>query len=306
LEPGCGIEYLADEELHRHLKAHKIRVSEYYVKHYPKFDLYTKEPIPFKNKEQYFDTDFLNRVNLKNWLKSRRNDEAKRYCLEVLERRIKKKGLYYVPTQVELRSTLLPPINYYNSLFGDFSKLCASYGLKERFQNIPGVKDFPSIKSSVSKIIIDTREQKPVLFDFPFEIDSLSFGDYGISDPSLNEHVFVERKSLSDFIGTLNQGYERFTYEIERAAVQDSYLVVVVEDSLGDALSFNLLPHIFAKVRPECVFFNVREILQKYDNVQFVFLANKREASGAIQRILFEKGLARSVDLQLMYDMGLL
>ena len=64
----CDKEFETDRQLHAHLKAHKIRMVEYYQTYYARHDRYDGKIIKFKNKEQYFTSDFNNRGNLKKWL----------------------------------------------------------------------------------------------------------------------------------------------------------------------------------------------------------------------------------------------
>ena len=64
----CEKEFENDRKLHSHLKAHKIRMVEYYQTHYARHDRYDGKIIKFKNKQQYFTSDFNNRGNLKKWL----------------------------------------------------------------------------------------------------------------------------------------------------------------------------------------------------------------------------------------------
>ena len=84
-----------------------------------------------------------------------------------------------------------------------------------------GIRSKPEDKISVknqssAKIYVDTREQKPLDFEnLNKQIKNLKFGDYAFSDRDSN--TYIERKSVSDFIGTLSGGFDRFTREIERA-----------------------------------------------------------------------------------------
>ena len=67
-------------------------------------------------------------------------------------------------------------------------------------------------------IQIDTREQLPLTIRrYAVEVCKLDFGDYGIKGHSdLNNPAFiVERKSLSDLIGSLTSGRDRFFREVE-------------------------------------------------------------------------------------------
>ena len=47
--------------------------------------------IKFKTKDQYFNTDFNTRTNLKLWLKGQEVEERKKYCKELLTKRKEKK-----------------------------------------------------------------------------------------------------------------------------------------------------------------------------------------------------------------------
>ena len=83
----------------------------------------------------------------------------------------------------------------------------------------------------VSKIIVDTREKKPIKFTAKWDIDvkKLDFGDYGYErDGELVKLVF-ERKSPHDLFGTLGSGHQRFKNEMERAAEADFKFIVAVE-----------------------------------------------------------------------------
>ena len=63
----CNEDFPANKNLHLHLRKHKIRVVEYYQKHYPKYDLHDGNIIKFKNRDQYFATDFNSKTNLRMW-----------------------------------------------------------------------------------------------------------------------------------------------------------------------------------------------------------------------------------------------
>ena len=68
-------------------------------------------------------------------------------------------------------------------------------------------------------ILVDSREQQPlVITAFPVEVAGLVAGDYGVKFFSdfENPAFVLERKSLSDLIGSLTQSRERFMREIER------------------------------------------------------------------------------------------
>ena len=47
----CEKEFENDRQLHGHLKAHGLRMVEYYQKHSPRYDKHDGKIIKFKNKE---------------------------------------------------------------------------------------------------------------------------------------------------------------------------------------------------------------------------------------------------------------
>lgn len=283
-----------------------MRVVEYYQSQYPRHDKFDNSIIKFKSKEQYFSSDFNTRTNLKNWIKSAPREEAQKYCRNLLIERKKKKNLEYAPTQVELRTLLIPPIQCYNELFGDYYELCTELGFKTNYFNYDKIIAGSEIKGSSNKIYIDTREKKPLNFKgVETEVRTLKFGDYAFSDEDMSCKCYIERKSTSDFIGTLSGGYDRFCREIERAEQANAGFVILVEETLSNCLGFNYLPQVYkkgTKVTPEYLFHNVRKLGQTYPFIQFLFVKGMVKASETIQKI-FTSGCAfKSVDLQLAYD----
>ena len=75
----CDKQFEAEKQLHAHIKAHGLRVVGYYQKHYPRYDLYDKKIIKFKNKKQYFCSDFNSRTNLRMWLKDQQIEKKKEF-----------------------------------------------------------------------------------------------------------------------------------------------------------------------------------------------------------------------------------
>ena len=79
------------------------------------------------------------------------------------------------------------------------------------------------------KIIIDTREQKPMwdpdLFDV--KLQKMDEGDYTTED--LLGIAHIERKSPVDLYGSIIQGHVRFRKEIQRAVDKNIKLVIFVE-----------------------------------------------------------------------------
>ena len=303
-----GKEFKDEKSLHLALKGYGLNKVKYYQKYYERRDLLTKELINFKSKEQYLNSDFNDKNNMKKWLKNQPIEEVKQYCKQLLIKRKELKGLTYSPTQIELRTIMAPSIIFYNQIFQNYYDVCSSIGLENKFID-PNllINNFKNKLNQKDTIYVDTREQSWLKFDTPFEIKTLSFGDYTCSNDNCN--CFIERKSLSDFISTLSvKNYDRFKNEIEKAKKNNSYIVVMVEETLSNGLSFQYLPHISKKIKatPEYIFHNVRELLQSYDNIQFLFVDGRKEMTRLIEGIFASKCSYKKIDLQLAYDMKIL
>ena len=306
----CGQEFETERKLHSHLKKHDLRVAAYYQKYYPRYDLYDGKIIKFKSKDYYFNTEFNTRTNQLKWLDSLPKEEAESYLKKLLIDRKEKKNLIYSPCQVELRSTPIPSIISYEKKIGNYYKFCESIGFQNKYESIDNIAVGSSLsKDKDVKVYVDTREQLPLKFNIPTESKGLKFGDYALSDKSLTCNCYIERKSLADFISTISvQNYDRFCREIERAAENEANLIIVVEESLTNALSFPFLPHISKKIRvtPEFIFHQVRDMIQKYDHIQFLFVKGRKESVRVIEKIFFSSCIYKKIDLQLAYDKKIL
>ena len=307
---ACGKEFKTDRQLHAHIKVHDLRVVGYYQKYYPRYDLHDKQIIKYKTKEQYFSTEFNSRTNLRLWLKDRDLAEAQEYCKNSLIERKNKKDLTYAPSQVEMRTVLIPPIQYYNEIFDDYYHFCESLGLKNKYQKPTEIIIGKEYEKPQYSIQIDTREQLPLKFDnYPTEIKTLSVGDYTFSEPRLTCNCYIERKSSADFISTLSvKNFERFEKEIIRAKEIEAKLIILVEDTLANSMSFKFLPYISKKIKvtPEYIFHNVRYLIQKYPHIQFLFVKGRKESKRVTKKIFFSGCSYEKIDLQLAYDTKIL
>jgi len=303
-----GKEFKDEKSLHFALRGYGLNKEKYYHTYFPKKDLLTGETINFKTKDQYLNSDFNDKNNMKKWLKEQSLDKAQEYCKNLLIKRKKDKNLIYSPTQIELRTIMSPSIIFYNKIFNDYYDICSSIGLENKFIHPNNItSQFQNKLTTKDTIYVDTREQSWLKFDIPFEIKTLSFGDYSCSNENCN--CYIERKSLSDFISTLSvKNFDRFKNEIEKAQKNNSYLIVIVEEKLASALSFQYLPHISKKIKatPEYIFHNVRSLIQEYSNLQFLFVDGRNEMKRAIESIFSSKCFYNKIDLQLAYDMKLL
>jgi hypothetical protein len=303
-----GKEFKDEKSLHLSLRGYGLNKVKYYQKYFERRDLLTNELINFKTKEQYLNSDFNDKNNMKKWLKSQPIEKVQEYCKELLIKRKESKNLTYSPTQVELRTIMAPSIIFYNKIFRDYYDVCSAIGLENKFIHPNLIGDYFKNKlTQKDTIYVDTREQSWLKFNSPFEIKTLGFGDYSCSNDNCG--CFIERKSLSDFISTLSvKNFDRFKNEIEKAKKNNSYIIVMVEEKLTNALSFPYLPHISKKIKatPEYIFHNVRDLLQNYDNLQFLFVDGREEMTRLIESIFASKCFYKKIDLQLAYDMNLL
>jgi hypothetical protein len=302
-----GKEFPSEKALHMSLKGYGLNKVKYYQTYFERRDLLTNELINFKTKEQYLNSDFNDKNNMKKWLKQQPIEKAQEYCKQLLSKRKAEKNLTYSPSQVELRTIMAPSILFYNKIFDDYYDVCSTLALENRFIHPSNITDqFKNKLNKKSIIYVDTREQSWLKFDTKFEIKTLSVGDYSCSNDS---KCFVERKSLSDFISTLSvKNFDRFKNEIDRAKKSGVYLIVIVEEKLSNALSFQYLPHISKKIKatPEYIFHNARELLQNYDNLQFLFVDGRGEMTRVIESIFTSNCFYKQIDLQLAYDLKLL
>ncbi len=286
------------KDLHAHLRTLKVKQETYYLQFESRTCRGSGKPIPFKDWEQYLATDFIDKNALKAWMKAN-PIEGRAYAYELIRRRVKEKGITWVPSEVELKSLGLPRVKYYQA-DGRYNEDAAKLGLKPRFDY--GVR--PIVDLTERTIIQDTREQKGLKFDGTVE-DKLVYADYALKD---NPLVAVERKSLSDLIGTCLAGYDRFEREIQRAEEVGGYIVVLCESPLDQALSFDYLPHIkrHTKVKPQVVFHNIRQLIQRYEMVQFAFCDGREHMEKTIRAVLNWGDKVRRYDLQHLIGEGVL
>jgi len=303
-----GKEFKDEKTFHLALRSYGLNKEKYYHKYYPKKDLLTGEIINFKSKDQYFNSDFNDKNNMKKWLKEQTSQQAQEYCKSILIKRKNEKKIIYSPSQIELRTIMSPSIIFYNKIFEDYYALCLSLGFNNKFVHPRNISNQFKNKLNIKDLIyVDTREQNWLKFDVPFELKALPYGDYTCSNDNCN--CYIERKSLSDFISTLSSGnLNRFNNEILKAKKNNAYLIVIIEEKLSNALSFQYLPHISKKIKatPEFIFHNVRNLIQLYDNLQFLFVDGRSEMKRTIECILASRCFYKNIDLQLAYDMKLL
>lgn len=291
----CSEQFESEKSLHMHLRSHKITLAEYYTKYYPRNNLFTGEPLPFKNKEQYFDRDFANRKQLLDWCKKTPDAQVKEYILELLDRRIKRKELKFGPSHVELKTSDMPTVDLYQKHFGSYSKACDLVGVKPLFSTrLPDEWQNP-VPDDV-KIFIDTREQQPLEFDNSESL-KLDFGDYAVGSNHY-DYTYVDRKSETDFKSTLSKNsLNRFRAELQRTKDFDSYLFVVTETDMSTMEKRNKWsPH---TSNMKYIYHNMRVLAHDFSgHCQFIFTGSREQSQQLIPKILTLGKKLWNVDLQ--------
>ena len=252
----------------------------------------------FKSKEEFF-----------YWLKNGDKEDIKKHIGDVLLKRKQEKGLLFSPCQVELRSLGLPGIKYLNGLYDNYYNFCKDIGFINKYKNFIEWENEKISLNKKRKIFIDTREQNLLKFKkVKTEVKTLSYGDYSFSDKNWMDNIVIERKSLSDFIGTMFSGYNRFIREIERAKKDKAFLIILVEANLSDALDYKKkrLVNYHIRIPPVVIFHNVRKLIQQYDNIQFLFTDSHYTAGLLVEKLFSLGGQIKKYDLQLLLDLKLL
>lgn len=303
----CDKEFKTDKGLHKHLKAHKVSMSVYYQRYFPRRDKLSGELINFKNKDYYFNTDFNSKANMALWFKEN-PEEAKPFSLELLNKLKVARKYKKQPCQVEMRSLMIPSIITYHQLFNvSFDRIAKEVGFEEtyKYDNNDILASKTDKPNSEFVISVDTREQQPLKLSCKKIVNKLDFGDYCAMGDWYSK-TFIERKGLSDFIGTMSER-KRFERELDRAASLNSYVIVLVEEPLSKVLTFDKIkPRLFTRATPTFIFHQVRELIRAYDNIQFLFAKDRKTSSVLVEKILRFKEDVRFIDLQYCYDVGAL
>jgi hypothetical protein len=295
----CGESYESLKSLHSHIKKHDMILGDYYVKHFQRKNKLTGSLIQFKNYEDYFERDFATYDQMVEWCETAPESEVKPYILDLLKKRIANKKLKHGPSTVDLFSCKMPPIRFYQKLFGSYSKACEECGVSPMFASA-----FPQEfhrDCTFAKIYIDTREQQPLKFDYsqPMKLD---VGDYAINGEDF-KYTYVDRKSFPDFCNTMTTEYKRFARELQRCRGLDSFLFVVVECDLYKIEKINSRSP--KRYNLNYVFHNMRDLQNEFsDCCQFVFSGNRSNSQLLIPKLLMLGPKIWRTDVQYFLDRG--
>lgn len=278
----CGQEFDSQRGLHAHFKKHKITVADYYIKHFPRFDLYSNAPIRFKSVDQYMDSDFNSSANFKKWCRKEDKDTVKKYLVDTMRKKINEKGSSSVMGQAQLDSYGWPSIAQIEELFGCYRDFCQNVEKPPQFGFTMPESFYED--HSQKTIWVDTREQKPLNFINPVKEVKLDYGDYTIGGEDF-QNTFVDRKSPEDFIGTFGRELERFKREMERCVSTGGYMFIVVDATMAkvaETLAFSR-----SKINIHHLWHNMREILSEFNgDCQFVFSGGRTNSAHLVPKIL--------------------
>lgn len=295
----CNKDFDSERGLHGHLKQHCVTMAEYYTEYFPRKNKLTGDPLPFKNKKDYFSKDFSSRAQLLKWCGRAGKEELGEYALKMLRQRVESKGLKRAPSHLELKISELPDVDSFVRAFGSYTSACNLVGVPPLFgKRLP--ESFLSEETEGLKVFIDTREQKPLVFSRS-ERMKLDFGDYTAAGDDYS-YTYIDRKSAGDFVSTLSlNNLNRFKREVSRARELDCYLFVLVESDLEKIYKRNKWGPHSSNLR--FIYHNMREVSHQFaDSCQFVFTGSRENSEFLIPKIL-KCGLDLwGVDLQYYID----
>jgi hypothetical protein len=297
----CGKGFRRLTSLHKHIKQHSMHLAEYYVKFFARRNLLTGELLPFKDVESYFHKDFTSRVQMNKWLRQAGEAKAKEYVQSNILKRVYDKKRDYLPFHLEMEHCFLPKLDIVRELFGSYSNFADGCGIELMF-NKPLVKGFFSQGLPENlEIFIDTREQKPLHFNFKTKSHKLSFGDYAAAG-DYYDYTFVDRKSASDFCGTLSSGnLDRFKRELKLTEDMDSCMFIVVESTIQKIIAQQKF--FKRKATIDYLLKNLRDIMYEFPKrCQFIFTGTRKNSEFIIPRILYFGKELWETDLQYFID----
>lgn len=295
----CGESFDSLLKLHNHIrKIEGFSQCEYYEFYVKKYDLHNGKQIPYKNFSDYQSRNFIDKKSEFAYLmKMDFNDTSKSIIGGQLNDILAKANGNF-PTYCEWRSSKNLKYDLMKKS-GIFDRFISQVDGKIKFR-FDYVSPLPRIIRKEANILIDTREQKPLL-EGPKT--TINVGDYTLGKEDYNG-VHIDRKSLPDFISTFTSGLDRFKKECLKAQSLDVYLVVLVEASFSDCFRYRPLKFTRQVVTGENAFNGIRRITREFENVQFLFVKDRREAREYIPLLLNNKEIVKGFDLQFIYETG--
>lgn len=134
------------------------------------------------------------------------------------------------------------------------------------------------------KLIIDSREQKPLEFrSGVFEeivVEGIPFGDYWSEINGIQVPICFERKGIGDLFGTMGKGYERFKKEMERAKEAKFHLILAIEGTIKDV--YKGFEH--SSIKGESMLKKLAMLRVRYD-LEVLFFEDRRSMARWIEEI---------------------
>ncbi len=129
-------------------------------------------------------------------------------------------------------------------------------------------------------IIVDSREQRPLVFSDAVTTvrGCLSEGDY--APASLVGRVAIERKSLADLVGSLTAGRERFLRELERLKPY-AFKAIVVEGSMAEVVAGAYR----SRATPASIVGSVCALIADY-SLPVIFCDDAKTAAVVVEKLL--------------------
>lgn len=136
------------------------------------------------------------------------------------------------------------------------------------------------MKKSDLTIVQDTREQRPLVFpEARVLVKTLKTGDYSLE--GFEDKVTIERKSLSDLLGSLGNDRDRFMREVLRMQAYE-YAGLVIEASMQSIARGNWR----SEIKPASVLGSLQALSAKY-GIHVFFCDNRDLAARTIEGLLF-------------------
>lgn len=302
----CQSTFDNEKSFHGHLRKHKLKIKEYYEKHYPKNCLQTGKKLQWKDGDDllsYSSRNFIDKIALNQYFLSESDSaetvELKKKILEEFIEDSYKRNLVF-PSEIELASLpIAPNLLIFQKYFG-IPEFLDGKKMPSRFNYVTNYSldlELPKVDFDEFTILVDTREQAPYRF-FSSIKGKLNSGDYALAGKLFND-VVVERKSVSDFGGTVVSGNERFRRELDRVREEGRYLIILVEFNIHDLYKHKF----YGYSNPAFVSHNMRGLIRDYsDCCQFVFGGARTSCIKYCVQFLLYGQKCRQIDLQLFVD----
>jgi hypothetical protein len=287
----CGRSFSSVRGLNLHVSKSEQGLPDYYHKHYPRRDKHSMELIEFNSFSQYCKTFFNSKTNEKKWIEANGAEDWYKFKIDKL---IKNSTHKYRYSWIEWVSRGNLP---YDDI-PNFEEILKSSKLKRRFYyEIPKWDEFDLDEED---IYVDTREKKPL---FAHEKRAINAGDYILGGRHYNT-IHIDRKSTGDFISTFTGGRERFEREMDKITKLDAYMVVLVENDFWSCATYRPKAYTKQRVGGPQAMYTVRQLMQKYVNLQFLFVEDREHARQMCKLLLANPRITKTHDLQYLYVDG--